>query len=92
MNINSDKNTVIDIVYNDVNINRARDFINTLIAVYNEHWVEDKNQIAVSTSKFINERLRVIESELGNVDADISSYKSANMVPDVKAAGTFAQK
>ena len=73
VNINSDKNTVIDIVYNDVNIDRARDFINTLIAVYNEHWVEDKNQIAVSTSKFINERLRVIESELGNVDADISS-------------------
>ena len=89
VNINSDKNTVIDIVYNDVNINRARDFINTLIAVYNEHWVEDKNQIAVSTSKFINERLRVIESELGNVDADISSYKSANMVPDVKAAGAM---
>ena len=89
VNINSDKNTVIDIVYNDVNIDRARDFINTLIAVYNEHWVEDKNQIAVSTSKFINERLRVIESELGNVDADISSYKSANMVPDVKAAGAM---
>ena len=89
VNINSDKNTVIDIVYNDVNIDRARDFINTLIAVYNEHWVEDKNQIAVSTSKFINERLRVIESELGTVDADISSYKSANMVPDVKAAGAM---
>lgn len=89
VNINSDKNTVIDIVYNDVNIDRARDFINTLIAVYNEHWVEDKNQIALSTSKFINERLRVIESELGNVDADISSYKSANMVPDVKAAGAM---
>lgn len=86
---NSKQNTVIDIAYTDVNIDRAKDFINTLIAVYNEHWVEDKNQIAVSTSKFINDRLRVIEGELGNVDADISSYKSANMVPDVAAAGAL---
>lgn len=86
---NSKQNSVIDISYTDVNMNCAKDFISTLIAVYNEHWVEDKNQIAVSTSKFINDRLRVIESELGNVDADISSYKSANMVPDVAAAGAM---
>ena len=86
---NNKQNSVIDVSYTDVDENCAKDFINTLIAVYNEHWVEDKNQIAVSTSKFINERLRVIESELGNVDADISSYKSANMVPDVAAAGAM---
>ncbi len=68
---------------------RADDILNTVIGVYNENWVRDRNQIAVSTSNFINERLGVIESELGNVDSDISSYKSAAMVPDIDAAGSM---
>ena len=42
--------------------------------------------VAVSTSEFIKDRLAVIESELGNVDSDISSYKSAHMVPDIEQA------
>ena len=46
----------------------------------------DKNRISVSTSKFIGERLRVIEGELGSVDANISSFKSENLVPDLAAA------
>ncbi len=81
--------TVIDLIVNDVCIQRAEEVINTVIGVYNENWVKDKNQIAVSTSMFINERLGVIESELGNVDSDISSYKSANLLPDVQAASNM---
>ena len=84
--LNDEGSTIIDITYTDVNTQRAEEVLNTLISVYNENWVKDKNQIAVSTSQFINERLVVIESELGNVDSDISSYKSANLIPDVAAA------
>ena len=84
--LNDEKATIIDITYKDVSIQRAEEFLSTLISVYNENWVKDKNQIAVSTSQFINERLQVIESELGNVDSDISTYKSANLIPDVQAA------
>lgn len=84
--LNDEKATIIDIAYKDVSIQRAEEFLNTLISVYNENWVKDKNQVAVSTSQFINERLQVIESELGDVDTDISSYKSENLIPDVDAA------
>ena len=86
---NSKTSTIIDITYNDVSIQRAEEFLNTLISVYNENWVKDKNQIAVSTSQFINERLQVIESELGNVDSDISSYKSENQITDMQAASSM---
>lgn len=84
--LTDEKATIIEIDYQDRSIQRAEEFLNTLISVYNENWVKDKNQIAVSTSLFINERLKVIESELGHVDSDISSYKSANLIPDVEAA------
>ena len=83
---------VIDLAYNDVNIRRAEDVINTLIDVYNEFWVKDKNQIAVATSEFISDRLKVIEQELGGVDSKISSYKSQNLMPDLAQSTTLAMQ
>lgn len=77
--------TIIDLSINDVSIQRGDDILNTLIDIYGEAWIKDKNQIAESTSKFINERLGLIERELGNVDNDISTYKSENLMPDAKA-------
>lgn len=86
---NDEKSNIISLSFQDVSIQRAEEVLNTLISVYNENWVKDKNQIAVSTSMFINERLGVIEGELGNVDNDISSYKSQHLLPDVQAAASM---
>ena len=83
---------VISFKYNDVSIQRAEDFLNTLITAYNETWIEDKNQIAVSTSRFIDERLKMIEQELGNVDSNISAYKSQNLTPDLMQSTTMAMQ
>jgi len=87
--ISNDKGTVIDLTISDQSTQRAQELINTLIGVYNEYWIRDKNQIAVSTSNFINDRLGVIESELGHVDSDISSFKSEHLIPDIDAASSM---
>jgi len=87
--MSGDKSSVINLTVTDQSTQRSQALLNTLIGVYNEYWVRDKNQIAVSTSNFINERLGVIESELGNVDSDISSYKSQHLIPDVSAASSM---
>lgn len=84
--LQSEKTTIVDLTFKDVCIQRAEDILNTVIAVYNENWIKDKNQIAVSTSMFINDRLGVIEGELGHVDENISTFKSENLLPDVQAA------
>ena len=76
---------VMSLTINDISKRRADDFLNMLIAVYNNNWLKDKNQIMVSTSLFIDDRLRLIEQELGDVDSDISTYKSENLLPDVNA-------
>ena len=81
--------TIINLSINDASIQKAEDILNTLIEVYNENWIQDKNQIAVSTSQFISDRLGVIESELGHVDENISSYKSEHLLPDVQAASSL---
>ena len=89
VSLNNEKASVIDLSFKDNSIQRAEDVLSMLISIYNENWVKDKNQIAVSTSMFINERLGIIEQELGNVDEDISSYKSEHLLPDVQAASSM---
>ncbi len=80
----SEDATVIELSYKDVSIARAEEVLSTVIAVYNEEWMKDKNLVTVSTSQFISERLEALVHELDNVDTDISTYKSRNLLPDVE--------
>lgn len=87
------KSTYINLNISDVSTRRADDILNTLIEVYNDNWLKDKNLIAVSTSAFITERLRVIEDELGHVDDNISDFKSKNLLPNIeKASDIYMQQ
>lgn len=72
--------TIINLKIEDYDIQRAEGILYNLISIYNEQWMEDRNQISVSTNDFISERLQVIEGELGNVDSNISDYKSEHLI------------
>ena len=80
LNVNNSvqESSVIDISLTDVNIERADDVLNTLIAVYNEQWIENRNQVIVATNRFISERLEAIEQELGDVESELSNYQISN--------------
>ncbi|MCQ2343371.1 MAG: polysaccharide biosynthesis tyrosine autokinase [Paludibacteraceae bacterium] len=87
---NDAKNSIIDIECEDESAERAEVIITTLIAEYNKGWMKDKNELCVLTSQFIDDRIRVIERELGGVDSDIASYKSSNLITDpIQAASMF---
>lgn len=88
-NLGNEDATIINLSIDDASVQKAEDILNTLIEVYNEKWIQDKNQIAVSTSRFIGERLGAIENELGHVDENISNYKSEHLLPDVQAASSL---
>ena len=75
---------VIDLTIDDVNVSRASDVLETVVEVYNEFWVRDKNRMAVATSEFITDRLSMLVKELGEVDNDIADYQSKNMMPDIE--------
>src|SRR5690606_32772408 len=79
--------SLLQITLQDSSPERAADLITMLITVYNEISIEDKNQIAIYTANFIQERLNIIESELGTVESDIEQLKTANQGQDVNAAG-----
>ena len=55
--------------------NKGRDFLNTLVEVYNYQTIEDKNQEALNTRNFINERLEIIDRELSVAEGAVEDYK-----------------
>lgn len=83
---------VIDLSMKDVSIERVDDILNSVLDVYTSNWVSDKNRMAVATSQFIDERLKVIEKELGVVDSEIMDYKSKTLVPDLEEAARLNMK
>ncbi len=74
---------VIGLSIKDVCIQRAVEILNTVLVVYNENWIEDKNRMAIATSAFIDERLKVIQEELGDVDSAIAQYNKETGTPSV---------
>ena len=84
--LNQERASVVDISLSDPSAERAENILNKLFEVYNNRWVEDINKQAISTSNFIDEELRTIESQLGNVDADIAQQKSVTLTPDLGVA------
>ena len=87
------KNTsVIELNFVDPIHFRAKDFLNALVKNYNEDAIEDKNFIAENTSKFIEQRLRLIYGELEGVEKDAESFKKTNRVTDITSeAGLFLE-
>lgn len=75
---------VIEITLKNTDIPRAEAILSTMVEIYNQDWIKDKNRVSAATNEFIDERLAVIETELGGVDNNILSYKSKTMVPDLE--------
>ena len=79
----SKTSTIIRLSFCDPSTKRAEDVLNTLVQVYDEDAIQDKNRVAVNTEKFINEQLEILESELDDVDMAIANYKSTNRLTDI---------
>ena len=81
--IDDDKSTIINIKYSGLSPEETENVLRTIVNVYNEKWIADKNKMAANTSRFIEERLRLLERDLGNVDDSISKFKTHNKITDL---------
>lgn len=77
------QSSLINLSIVDENPQRAEDILNTLIDIYNQDAIRDKNQISVNTACFIGERLRIIEADLDVVDSEIENYKKQHRLTDL---------
>lgn len=82
--------TIVDLVLNDEIPQRAIDYLKQLAIVYNRQANEDKNEIAVLTEQFINQRLEKINAELGSTEGQLENYKKRNNMVELKTNATQA--
>ena len=57
--------------------------VNALVNLYNRNGIENKRQVSAATVDFINERLSVINRELGTIERDAESFKKSNNLTDL---------
>lgn len=74
--------SLIGLTYQDINPKRAVDVLNTLYDTYKEDVVENKNRVALNTAQFIDERLKLIGTELSEVENNLASFKKRNSLLD----------
>ena len=85
VDVDNKMSSIINLTLEDVNVKRAEDVINTLIEVYKNDAILDKNQVLESTANFIRERLIIIEAELSDVDSKIEQYKRDHQLTDIRS-------
>jgi len=79
---------------------RGLDILNGVIEGYNTEVIDNKNQLALSTLKFIDDRLKTLTSDLSSVEKNVEAYKRQNELTDVNTnaqmyvqqAGAYGQQ
>lgn len=84
-----EESSILTLALKDNSSERAEDMLNMLVNVYNEEAIRDKNQVAVNTANFINERLIIIGQELGDVESDLESFKRENQTLDISSSANM---
>lgn len=84
--------TMAQISMTDTRRDRAEDYMNELIRVYNEDANEVKNEVSLKTEAFINKRIQIIDAELGDTDSQLESYKKQNQLVNLTSDAEAAYK
>lgn len=80
----SKTSSVFSLQLQDQNIKRSIDYLKQLVICYNRQANEDKNEIAMRTEEFINDRLAKIDTELSSTDGALESYKRRNKLMELQ--------
>lgn len=91
MTINFAENsyTILRIKVNTPLVEQGVDIINTLLALYNQRIIEDKNRSALQTEAFIIDRLVNINDELHDVEEKLKRYREEHNIADINAQTTM---
>lgn len=77
------QSTVLELGYQTPVIKQGEDILNTLVQVYNEASLLDKNKTTQRTMEFIDERLAPLTGELTDVEKNVESFKSSQGLTDI---------
>lgn len=89
---NNSGTSIATIDFSTTHPQRGEDFVNKLIEVYNREANNDKNSVAIKTAEFINERIQLINHELGNTEAELEGFKRNAGLTTLEDAQMYVQE
>lgn len=86
----SNTSTIAAISVQNTNIQRASDFTQELIALYNQDTNTEKNEVAQKSADFIEERISIINRELGTTETELAEFKQRAGLTDISSDAQLA--
>lgn len=83
--------SIAELTLKDKNYRRGMDVLRQLSICYNRQANADKNEVALRTEEFINERMTKINEELGSTESEIQKFKQQNAVTSLSDASQAVQ-
>ena len=82
--------TIARISIKNTHKQRAVDFINRLVTIYNQDANDEKNEVAEKTAQFIEERIGIINAELGAAENQLATFKQQAGLTDLSSDAQLA--
>lgn len=82
--------TIAQIAVQNTDRQRAADFINCLVAFYNQDANDEKNEVAQKTADFIEDRIGIINQELGSTETQLADFKQKSGLTDLTSDAQLA--
>ena len=83
----SKQSSIIDLSLIDEIPERTVVILNTIIDLYGQSNLSDKKRLLENTLSFIDDRIRLVSSDLKDVEASLQDYKSKGGITDLAAEG-----
>ncbi len=83
----SKASTIMDLTFKDEVPKRGEDVLNNLIITYNKASIKEKNVLAGTTLKFLDDRLQQVSDELSGIETKIQQFKAQKGVVDLSEQG-----
>lgn len=82
--------SIAQLALENTSVERAKDYLNRLVAIYNSDTNDDKNEIAARTAEFIDERIQIINGELGTTEQELADFKQQSGLTNLEADAKLA--
>lgn len=83
------KSNGINLFFEDINIERGTDLLNKIIELYNRRSQQEKDEMAINTGRFIEERLNYLYTDLSKSEEKIEKFKQSQNLANVEIQATY---
>jgi len=90
-NVGSQSN-ILKITLSGKNTNKINDIVNTLIGVFNQDGIRDRQLIFKKTIEFVDDRFKNLSNQLDSIESSKANYKIANELSYVEADASQLMK